>query len=361
MEETTSMQETQLRANDGRIPLGKDKPASKHKTIPRGSKAAQDKIDELDREGRIERNAYRRKCYEERKTPGLSSEDKKHMRGIEKSTLIKMKKDNMYKQAECYAKESGMTLSNDLTYKDLETISIRCFLPQYTRGEELASAITHIVGGAFGVVMVILGIYYTMVTNNTSFGVGGTMPFNRTICGISMGIFGFGAIFLYTISAIYHFLWVNPGKKVLRIIDHCTIYFLIASTYTPMALMALPNAYGMGMTWVYVVLAIEWGLGITLTVFNCLWLNNKFVSGLSMAGYIILGWMIIAFTPELITEIGLAGFLWILFGGVAYTAGAIFHGLGVKIRYCHAIAHGMYVIGTVCHFIGILVYLVIGA
>lgn len=88
------------------------------------------------------------------------------MRDIENATLNKMKYDNMKKQAECYAKATGQTLPDNLSYNDLETISIRCFLPQYTRGEDLSSAISHIIGGALGIIMLIVGIYYSVVTTN---------------------------------------------------------------------------------------------------------------------------------------------------------------------------------------------------
>lgn len=349
----------QLRANDGRIPLEGDRPVSKKKIVARGPIPTQDEITEIDRQGRKERNDYRKKCRKERSLPGLSKEDKRHMREIENATLNKMKYDNMKKQAECYAKATGQTLPDNLSYNDLETISIRCFLPQYTRGEDLSSAISHIVGGALGIIMLIVGIYYSVVTTKPYFGVGEIYAFSHPAAIATMFIFALGAIFLYAISAIYHFLWVNGGKKVLRVIDHCTIYFLIAASYTPITVLGLPGAYGMGMTWVYVVLGIEWGLGILLTVFNCLWLNNKVVVGISMAGYIILGWMIIAFTPVIITEIGMTGFLIILFGGIAYTFGAIFHGMGHKVRYMHTIAHSLYVVGTLLHFIGILLYFVL--
>ena len=322
----------QLRANDGRIPLEGDRPVSKKKIVARGPIPTQDEITEIDRQGRKERNDYRKKCRKERSLPGLSKEDKHHMRDIENATLNKMKYDNMKKQAECYAKATGQTLPDNLSYNDLETISIRCFLPQYTRGEDLSSAISHIIGGALGIIMLIVGIYYSVVTTKPYFGVGENYAFSHPAAIATMFIFALGAIFLYAISAIYHFLWVNGGKKVLRVIDHCTIYFLIG---------------------------VEWGLGILLTVFNCLWLNNKVVVGVSMAGYIILGWMIIAFTPVIITEIGMTGFLIILFGGIAYTFGAIFHGMGHKVRYMHTIAHSLYVVGTLLHFIGILLYFVL--
>lgn len=349
-----------VRANDSRIPLEGDTPSSKKGFILRGATKTQEEIEKIEREGRREIRQYKKKCAKERSLPGLSKQDKEDMKKVELSTIAGMKKDNMRRQAEVYATYTGQKLDDDLSYNDLKTISIRAFLPQYTRGEELASAITHIVGGALGIIMMIVGIYYAAVTNKPFFGVPEAgISFNHPIAITCMFIFALGAIFLYTMSTIYHFLWINPGKKVLRIIDHCTIYFLIAASYTPISLMGLPGAYGSN-DWSYVVLGVEWGLGIFLTVLNCLWLKSYWVVGISMAGYIILGWMIAIFAPQIIATAGLTGFTVILFGGIAYTFGAIFHGMGHKIKYMHAVAHSFYVIGTLLHFIGILLYYVIG-
>lgn len=349
-----------VKANDARIPLSEDRPTSPKKVIIRGPVETQEEIEGIDAEGRRQRRAFRRDCRRRRRLPGLTKQDLQNMRKAEKSALAEMKKDNMRRQAQCYARRAGISLPDDLSYRGYQTIAIRCFLPQYTRGEELASAITHVVGGALGIVMLIVGIYYAATTQKPFFGVGQIYPFQHGVAIGAMFVFALGAIFLYTMSSIYHFLWVNPGKKVLRIIDHCTIYFLIAASYTPMSLLGLPGAYGAGMTWPAVVLCLEWGLGVLLTVFNCLWLNDRWVIGFSMAGYILLGWLIVGFAPLLLDEVGTGGFLVLLFGGVAYTLGAIFHGVGHKVRYMHALAHSSYVVGTLLHFLGILLYFVIG-
>ena len=116
------------------------------------------------------------------------------MRDIENATLNKMKYDNMKKQAECYAKATGQTLPDNLSYNDLETISIRCFLPQYTRGEDLSSAISHIIGGALGIIMLIVGIYYSVVTTKPYFGVGEIYTFSHPAAIATMFIFALGAI-----------------------------------------------------------------------------------------------------------------------------------------------------------------------
>lgn len=103
-------------------------------------------------------------------------------------------------------------------------------LPNYTRGEEIMNMVTHIVGGAFGVIALLLCIIVA-VKNKNMLGI------------IGSAIYGFSMICVYAISSIYHGLHVGLGKKVMQIIDHCTIYFLIAGTYTPILLSAFVPTY----------------------------------------------------------------------------------------------------------------------
>ena len=103
-------------------------------------------------------------------------------------------------------------------------------LPRYTKGEEIFNMVTHIVGGGIGVAALVLCVVFAALNGN-SLGI---------VCG---AIFGVSMITLYTMSSIYHGLRVGTGKKVFQIIDHCTIYFLIAGTYTPMLLCSLAKAH----------------------------------------------------------------------------------------------------------------------
>ena len=118
-------------------------------------------------------------------------------------------------------------------------------LPKYTKGEEIFNAVSHIVGGAFGIAALVLGVIFAVIYSN-AYGV------------VSMALFGSTLILLYTMSAIYHFLRPNKAKKLFRIFDHCTIFLLIAGTYTPFCLITLREVSYIG----WVLFGVVWGLAI---------------------------------------------------------------------------------------------------
>lgn len=215
--------------------------------------------------------------------------------------------------------------------------NIKNSAPLYTKGEEIFNAVSHIVGGAFGLVIWIVLMVYAYP--------------NGAYMG-AVSAFGISIIILYTMSALYHFLPNGTGKKVFRIFDHCTIYLLIAGTYTPFCVIALE-----GTTIGLVILIIEWSLAVLGITGNAIAMNNKVIKGLSMAAYCIMGWLIlIAFEP-LLQNVSTASFLLLLFGGIAYTFGIIFYALGKKVKYFHSIWHLFDIAGTVLQFASILLIL----
>lgn len=224
-----------------------------------------------------------------------------------------------------------MSLGDIMTNKEL---------PKYTKGEEIFNAVSHIVGGAFGILALVIGVIYAALYSNA-------------VAIVSMVIFGVAMILLYTMSAIYHFLKPNRAKKVFRIFDHCTIYLLIAGTYTPFCLIALE-----GVLQGYIILGIVWGIsivGITLNAVNMHW---KAVKILSQISYIALGWCILfAFIP-LLNALSLLEFWLLVGGGLAYTIGAIFFAFGSKCRYIHSVWHLFVILGTVLQFTSILLYII---
>ena len=211
-------------------------------------------------------------------------------------------------------------------------------LPDYTRGEEIMNMVTHIVGGALGVVALILCVIFAAVKGNV-YGVVGS------------AIYGGCMIALYSLSSIYHGMRPGTGKKVLQILDHCTIYFLIAGTYTVIALSALrpvDPALGWGM------LAFQWGLtalAVTLTA-----IDLKKYNVFSMICYICMGWAILPFMEQTIAAMTKPGFLLLLAGGISYTVGAVLYGIGVKKRWMHSVFHIFVVIGSLLQFLSILFY-----
>lgn len=213
----------------------------------------------------------------------------------------------------------------------------RC-LPDYTRGEEIMNMVTHIVGGGIGIAVLALCLIKTILTQN--------------VWGIITGsIYGLSMICLYTMSSVYHGLLPSMGKKVLQVIDHCTIYFLIAGTYTPIALCALRPAFpilGWGM------LLFQWALtalAVTLTA-----IDLKKYNAFSMVCYICMGWAILPFLPQTIAVLTPRGFGYLLAGGLSYTFGAILYGIGSKKHWFHSVFHIFVVLGSFLQFVSILFF-----
>ena len=211
-------------------------------------------------------------------------------------------------------------------------------LPNYTRGEEIANMTTHIIGGALGVILLFLTVIIT--------------AFYRDVWGIvGSFIYGVSMIALYTVSSVYHGLKPGFAKKVMQVIDHCTIYLLIAGTYTPILLVAMRPVYP-GTAWL--VLAAEWLLASLGAVFTAI-AHNKYKK-LSMVFYILMGWFIVLCFKQTVEVLTWSGVLWILFGGISYTIGAVLYGVGKKKPIFHTVFHVFVVIGTLLQAIGILFY-----
>ncbi len=214
-------------------------------------------------------------------------------------------------------------------------------LPNYTRGEEIFNAVTHIVGGGFGIVVLVLGIVFASLKGNA-------------LSIISMILYGVSMIILYTMSSLYHFLRPLKAKRVFRIFDHCTIYLLIAGTYTPICLIAMHDNY-IG----YILLSIVWGsaiLGITFNAINMYW---KAVKIISMVLYLAMGWCVIFAVSPLIDAVGWGAFWWLIAGGIAYTIGAIIYGVGKKKKWMHSIWHLFVLLGSMLHFVCIFFYILL--
>ncbi len=214
------------------------------------------------------------------------------------------------------------------------------YFPPYTRGEEIFNAVSHIVGGALGILALVIGVVFAVIYQKTTGAI------------LSMIFFGLSIMLLYTMSAIYHFLYPNKAKRVFRVFDHCTIYVLICGTYAPVCFILLNNYQ----PWNFVIFAIVSFLCLIGVVFNAIMLDKKPVKIMSQILYLIVGWLIVCFMPWLIESVGMGGALLILFGGISYTIGVIFFALGKKVRYFHSIWHIFDILGTALQFLGILIY-----
>jgi len=210
-------------------------------------------------------------------------------------------------------------------------------LPAYSSGEECMNMVTHIVGGSFSVIALILCLWRSIPN--------GFLPI------VTSSVYGVSMITLYTMSSIYHGLHAGTGKKVLQVLDHCTIYGLIAGTYTPIVLCALAPEYpefGGGL------FAAGWILEITEGVLTAI--DLKRYRFFSMACYIGMGWGIIFFLPQTLDVLSLPGFLILLAGGIAYTIGAVLFGLGKRIKWMHSVFHIFVILGSILQFLTIFLY-----
>jgi hemolysin III len=201
-------------------------------------------------------------------------------------------------------------------------------------GEESANSVTH---GA-GLLMSLLGLVVLVeiaAKRGDPWQIVGFIVFGTTL------------VMLYAASMLYHALCASRARRLFRILDHAAIYLLIAGTYTPFMLGALRG------TWGWVLLGAVWGLaGIGITL--------KATGGLrfprwSTAVYILMGWMVLVMLRPLLAHVATAGILWLLAGGLLYTAGVIFFAW-TQLRYGHMVWHLFVLGGSICHFFAVLWY-----
>ena len=211
-------------------------------------------------------------------------------------------------------------------------------LPEYSRGEELMNTLTHVIGAVLGITALVLCILEA-ASNGNIWGVVGS------------SIYGASMIALYCVSSIYHGMKPGMGKKVMQVIDHCTIYLLIAGTYTPIVLSAFRPRFP-GLAWG--LLGFVWGLAVLAVVLTAIDLKKYNV--FSMACYIGIGWAILPFMKQTMQVLTLPGFLLLLAGGIAYTVGAVLYGLGGKRKWMHSVFHIFVVLGSALQFFSILGY-----
>lgn len=209
-------------------------------------------------------------------------------------------------------------------------------LPDYTKGEEIMNMVTHIAGGGIGILGLLAGLFQSI---GNGYALTGAL------------VYGVCIVALYAMSSIYHGLHSGMGKKVLQVLDHCTIYFLIAGTYTPISLCALRPVnplLGWGM------LVFQWGLtalAVTLTA-----IDLKKYNVFSMICYIGMGWAILPFLGIAKQAMGNTGFLLLLWGGIAYTVGAILYGIGSKKRWFHSVFHIFVVLGSLLQMLCVIFF-----
>ncbi len=214
-------------------------------------------------------------------------------------------------------------------------------LPTYTKGEEIFNMTSHIVGAAFGIIALVLCVVFSAIHHNI-------------YAVISSIIYGITMIVLYTMSSIYHGLKSKgKAKKVFQVLDHCSIFLLIAGSYTPFCLVTF-REYNPTLGWT--ILGIIWGIAILGIVLNSIDLKRYRV--FSMICYLGMGWCII-FTANLLPKLlGVPGVVLLVAGGIVYTLGAILYGMGKKKKYMHSLFHLFILLGSILQFFCILLYVI---
>lgn len=198
--------------------------------------------------------------------------------------------------------------------------------------------ISHIVGGVLGVAILISCIIVSTYNDNV-YGI------------VSSIIYGFSMILLYCMSSIYHGLKNGTAKKVFQVLDHCSIYLLIAGTYTPIALSAIREVNpALGFS----IFGVEWGLALIAATLTAIDLKKFKI--FSMTCYIAMGWVIIFFYKQAIIALTGKGFFFLLLGGIFYMIGAILYGIGKKKMYAHNVFHIFVLLGSIAHFFAIIFY-----
>ena len=204
----------------------------------------------------------------------------------------------------------------------------------YSATEEKANIVSHAIGLVLSVVALVL-----MIIRAGQHGNGWHI--------VSVAIFGASLVALYTASTLYHSAKDPHRRGHLRILDHATIYILIAGTYTPLTLITLNSTTG------WVVFGASWGMALAGIILK-LFFTGKY-NLLSTLMYVFMGWIIIFAIKPLINSLSPEGLFWLFTGGVAYTTGAILYSIK-KIKYNHAIFHLFVLSGSFCHFIAVYSY-----
>lgn len=204
----------------------------------------------------------------------------------------------------------------------------------YTLGEEIAHAVTH----GLGILLAIAGLT-VLVAYSTRYGD------SRHIVGSA--IFGSTLVLMYTASTLYHSIPLPRARKVLRIIDHTMIYFLIAGSYTPFTLVTLNGPWG------WTLFGITWGLALAGVVFKVFATGR--LQKLSLAIYLSMGWCVVVAIRPLIGALATGGLVLLVIGGLCYTGGVVFY-VRERLRYHHAIWHVFVLAGSVFHYFAVLFY-----
>ena len=209
----------------------------------------------------------------------------------------------------------------------------------YSPAEERANIISHALGFILSIVALLLLLRHATLHGNMWH-------------VVTFSIFGASLIFLYAASTLYHSATKPELRRRLRIIDHASIYVLIAGTYTPFALVTLKGPVG------WMIFGVSWGLALSGMILKLFYTGKYHLASTLM--YVFMGWIIIFAIKPLIENLSYGGLFWLCAGGAAYTLGAIIYSIK-KIQFNHAIFHMFVLLGSFSHFVSVYFYVLPGA
>jgi len=202
----------------------------------------------------------------------------------------------------------------------------------YSLAEEKMNFITHLIGAGLSVIALVTLMFFSARQHNLEM-------------FISFSAYGLSMIILYISSTLYHSGFSPKVRHFFRIADHCSIYLLIAGTYTPIALIGLGGKTG----WVLAI--IIWSIALVGIIYKSMYVHKyNFISTIV---YLLMSWMCIAFAKQMITQLPREALIWLLIGGFFYTSGISFY-LWHKLHHHHGIWHLFVLCGSICHFIAII-------
>jgi hemolysin III len=210
--------------------------------------------------------------------------------------------------------------------------------PGYTVGEDIANSVTHGIGAILSLVGVALLLYRASTTGTA-------------LHWVSFSIYGLSLFLLHISSTLYHAIRHPGARRVFWVFDHCSIYLLIAGTYTPFLLLSLWGKWGL------TLLVVIWTLAILGIVMKSVFIGR--FRGISLVVYLLMGWMIVLAAREVWFRVPHRALVYVAVGGAFYTLGTIFFGWK-RLPYNHAIWHLFVLGGSVSHYLGILFYLTPG-
>lgn len=208
-------------------------------------------------------------------------------------------------------------------------------MPVWADGEEFINSFTH----GIGILFAIVGLHYLYQSGKKS---------NNKQKLLGNIVFGVSMLILYSSSTIYHGLVNMKYKKFMRYVDHCSVYLLIAGSYTPFTLTTLKGRGG------NIIFTCVWAIAIAGIVSKIFFFDT--VEKFTALFYVLLGWFVIFGVKPLFQRMSKKGLLWLFMGGISYTVGALFFQMGRTIQYCHGIFHLFILGGSICHFICIMRY-----